>query len=232
MGYLSANLQGKMEAVTNLSLNPFEASSLERQKPQFTFEDIQSKKPGMAGKLMQMTRNATFSMSAAGTIGGVAGAAIGSLFGGVGAIPGQIIGAAVGGTIAGIVGLVAGAKEGLENVQEKNKHTVSLVIKQFIDDSQTHCSRVLSKAIKELEIYIRDDLTAQIKREKQTCDRTLRSLQDARKLAKSTHAGSNCRVDQGWEVYHDECFVGRNRSSYWHSRSHYSLSFWTPSVFN
>ncbi|MUG96847.1 dynamin [Scytonema sp. UIC 10036] len=183
LGYLSANLQAQMEAVTNLSLNSFEASSLERQKTQFTFEDIQGKKPGMAGKLMQMTRNATFNMSAAGTIGGVAGAAIGSLFGGVGAIPGQILGAAVGGTIAGIVGLVSGAKEGLDQVKEKTKHTVSIVIKQFIDDSQIQCSRALNKAIKELETYLRDDFLAQIKREKDNSDRTLRSLQDARKLS-------------------------------------------------
>jgi GTPase Era involved in 16S rRNA processing len=183
MGHLAANLQAEIELATGLNLNPFEVGSLEHQKSQLALEEIRGKTPGSFGKAMQMTRSATFNMTAAGTIGGLAGTLIGSFFGGVGAIPGQVAGAAIGTGLAGLIGLAHGAMEGLQQAHEKTKHTVLVVIKQFIEESQKHCSRTLNRAIKELEIFMRDELTDLIKREKETCDRTLRSLQDARKLS-------------------------------------------------
>ncbi|MGL6340378.1 MAG: dynamin family protein, partial [Waterburya sp.] len=139
-------------------------------------------------KLMEITRSATYNASAAATIGGLAGGAVGSLFGGVGSVPGYYVGAAIGGVLASIAGLVTGAKEGISQQQERNQATVIQEIRPFIVESQKHCDRDLKKALKELEKSMRDELTTQIQQERETCDRTLRSLKEAQKLTQEQTA--------------------------------------------
>ncbi|ACK70845.1 Dynamin family protein [Gloeothece citriformis PCC 7424] len=183
---LASKLQRELESISELDLKRLESNSLEiKRNIKFSPDDVKCQKTGTWGKLMQMTRNASFNMTAAGTIGGIAGGAIGSFFGGVGSVPGYYLGAVIGSGLAGLVGLVTGAKEGLSQVREKNKHAISLLIKQFISESQKQCNRTLIQGIVELERSMRNELTNQIERQKQAWERTLNSLQEARKLSQT-----------------------------------------------
>lgn len=73
----------------------------------------------------------------------------------------------------------------MSQVREKNKHAISLLIKQFISESQKQCNRTLIQGIVELERSMRNELTNQIERQKQAWERTLNSLQEARKLSQT-----------------------------------------------
>lgn len=188
LSYLADKLHNQIEMASGLNISISELSSLNNLKASATAEEIQFKKQTRVSKLMHVTRSATYNASAAATIGGLAGGVIGSFFGGAGSVPGYYIGAAIGGGLASIAGLVVGAKEGISQQQERNQASVSQAIRPFIADSQKQCIRALNKALKELERSMRDELKTQIQQEKETGERTLRSLKEAQKLTKDQTA--------------------------------------------
>jgi GTP-binding protein EngB required for normal cell division len=188
----AADLYGEIETVTRLDLTRFEVGFAERQKAHLVREEIKIEEKTVADKAWNTSRNAVFSSSAGGTIGGIvggiAGGVLGFVFGaGVGAAPGVQVGAAIGGAIGWIGGGAKGVKDGLAQIEEKDRATakskVTRVIAPFLDDCQRICNQTLVKAIKGLEHSMRDEFTKQVKRQKEGWEKTLRSLQESRKLS-------------------------------------------------
>ena len=115
--------------------------------------------------------------------GGVAGGAIGVFAGGVGALPGAILGANLGGLLGGVAGSAVGGKRGLSSLREQDKPEITRLINRFIDDCQRLSHKTLQEATTEMEHFLQDELMGRIRREKKSCDQTLKSIQDARKLS-------------------------------------------------
>jgi len=186
----AAGLHSKIEDESGLNLNPFEVGTLVARTAELTAETVQICKSGWWKKSTEVARHGLYGGTpgtiVGGILGGAAGAAVGFLFGGVGAIPGLELGAQLGASLGALAGAVTGAKQGLEQVQERDKTVlkskVVKIINKFIEDSQQLCQETLLESVKLLGRSIKEELTQQIKREKENSDRTLRSLQDARKL--------------------------------------------------
>lgn len=187
IGELASNLQQKIKQDTQLDISPFFNSSLtntENQSGLFNSEKIQHSH--LWEKTLNIAQNASFKGSIGATVGaavgGVFGGVIGSIFGGIGAAPGAAIGSQFGAWLGGLGGIATGTKQALSNEKEKNKRQVFAEIKRFIEQIQQQYSNNLNKTIKELQRAMRDELTTQIQQERETCDRTLRSLKEAQKL--------------------------------------------------
>jgi hypothetical protein len=76
--------------------------------------------------------------------------------------------------------------EGIKQVSQQDrtlaKQEISKIIRQYLEDSQRLCLQILNKSVKSLEKFMREELTSQIKRQKESYDKTLQSLQQSRKL--------------------------------------------------
>ncbi|NJO64870.1 MAG: hypothetical protein HC836_44135 [Richelia sp. RM2_1_2] len=118
---LAATLYSQIESSTELDINLLDVDSLTENKVSVPTENIQFKTEPVFKKVLQVTRNASFSGSAAGTIGGLIGGTIGTFFGGIGSVPGYYVGAAIGLGFAGIAGLVTGGMEALSQQKERNR---------------------------------------------------------------------------------------------------------------
>lgn len=190
----ASGLYARLENVTGLNLSRFEVALGDRQKVGFSAEGISVKQSTIVDKSLSATRSAMFNSTAGtvigGLVGGAAGATLGFVFGGVaGAIGGAKLGFDLGAGMGAIGGLAKGAKDGLDQVQEKDqillKREITKKITLFVDDSQRICQQTLAKSIKALERAMRDEFTAQIKRQKEGWERTQRSLLESRKLSQA-----------------------------------------------
>lgn len=190
----AAHLYARLENITGLNLNRLEVGLNERQKISFSDEGISVKKSSLVDKSLSATRNAMFTSTAGSIVGGLLGAAAGAVFGffvggGVGAIPGAAAGAQWGSGLGLIGGAAKGAKDGLDQLQEKDqvllRREITKKITLFIGDSQLVCQQTLGKSVTALERAMGDEFTAQIKRQKDGWERTLRSLQESRKLSQA-----------------------------------------------
>lgn len=187
----SATLHGTIETATGLNLNPFETGALTFAKAELNPMDEPISKSGWWEKTLNVSRNALYNATpgtiAGGLLGGAVGCILGFFAGGLGAVPGAQWGAAVGAALGNLGGIATGAKQGLSQIQDKEKSVVkakvSKIIGKFIEDSQQLCQEALSKMVKSLSRSMKEELTQQIKREKEAKERTLRSLQEARKLS-------------------------------------------------
>lgn len=191
LSQLTANLHAQVEASTGLGINPFEIGPLVWEKVKFSTEGARLQKSELWEKALNATRNGMFNSSTGSTIGsligGAIGAGIGLLFGGVGSSAGAAIGAGIGASLAGIAGLSTGVKQGLQQVQEKDralaKRESSRIIKPLIDKSQRLCNGTLNDTVKQLERFMRDELSSQINRKKETFERSLQAIRRTRKLS-------------------------------------------------
>jgi predicted GTPase len=184
---LSSELQKKIQKSTGLNLKNFQISSLaENQENSYTFDTQKIKSTSMWEKTLNISQNASFKATIGATIGslvgGFIGGGIGALFGGVGAVPGAGIGSQVGAFIGGLGGLVTGTKQVLSSEQDKTKRQILPEIRKFIEQNQQLYYNTLSETIKDLQRSMRNELTTQIQQEKETCDRTLQSLKESKKL--------------------------------------------------
>jgi predicted GTPase len=184
---LSSDLQKRIQKTTGLNLKNFQISSLtENQENSYTFDTQKIKSTSMWEKTLNISQNASFKATIGATIGslvgGFIGGGIGTLFGGVGAVPGASIGSQLGGFIGGLGGLVTGTKQVLSSEQDKTKRQVLPEIRKFIEQNQQLYYNTLSETIKDLQRSMRNELTTQIQQEKETCDRTLQSLKESKKL--------------------------------------------------
>lgn len=192
----AAQLHADIETATGLGMNPFEVGELSWEKRQPGLSP--DKKNNLWEKSLHVTRNSLFNSTAGSTlgalIGGLTGAVVGTLFGGVGALPGAIVGAKIGAGLGMIGGITTGAKQGVEQLREKDKVQIAKILRQFLDDSQRECEKTLNRALRDLERSMQDELTGQIKREKESCERTLRSVQEARKLSQEQAAQKSAQL--------------------------------------
>jgi predicted GTPase len=187
----AADLYTNLEAQSGLNFNPFSVSSLEREKALFGVEELQIKPSSMVEKAVSVGRTGSFNAGAGACLGGVVGAliggAVGLLAGGVTAIPGAYYGATYGAMLGTMAGTTKGVVEGIRQLpkqeQTQAKQEISKILKQYIEDSQRLCFQALNKTVKALERFMRDELTSQLKRQKESYDRTLQSLQQARQLS-------------------------------------------------
>ena len=182
---LAADLHGNIERLTELDINPFEDIYLSEEKAKSLIEAEKIQRSHWWDKTLNVSRNAGFqgtTGAALGSIvGGFAGGLIGALFGGIGAAPGSAIGQQFGAFFGGIAGLRTGASQALSQEKEKEKRQIWRLINQFIEDSQHLCNKSLNETMTNLERSMRDELTTKIQQEIETCDRTLRSIQESRK---------------------------------------------------
>jgi predicted GTPase len=184
---LSSELQKKIQKSTGLNLKNFQISSLtENQDNSYIFDTQKIKSTSIWEKTLNISQNASFKATIGATIGslvgGFIGGGIGALFGGVGAVPGAGIGSQVGAFIGGLGGLVTGTKQVLSSEQDKTKRQILPEIRKFIEENQQLYYNTLSETIKDLQRSMRNELTTQIQQEKETCDRTLQSLKESKKL--------------------------------------------------
>jgi hypothetical protein len=186
----AAMLHAQIEASSGLNLN-LKVGSLNRGKTKFSTAGIQIQKTGVWEKALDVSRTSSFSAgtgaSLGGMIGGAIGGTIGMLFGFVGSVPGATIGAWIGGTLGGIGGASTGVKQSLRQVQEKDamclKREISKQIRPYIEQNQRICTSSVGDALKQLERSMRDELIGQIDRQKETFDRSLKSIQQSRRLS-------------------------------------------------
>lgn len=186
----AANVQGRMESITNLGFNPFEVEQyLDPDKYKATYD----KKIELAQKyekLMSIGRQGMYTAGAGGILGGMfgaaAGAAVGFLFGGVGAVPGAQIGATLGTAVGTMAGKLFGVKEGFQVIKEKDKTTIKQHLNPFIDNWAKKFASALSETIVSLEKTMRTDLRAKIKREKEKYEDILDTIRETSKLSKET----------------------------------------------
>ncbi len=186
----AASLHYQIEASSGLELSISNLDSLDWEKTELSTESVQIKKSGWWEKTLNVTRsgmfNATAGSAITGLLGGIVGGGIGLLFGGVGAGPGAAIGSQIGAAIGGLAGLTSGVGQGLSQVKERDtiaaQREINPRIHQFIKESQDLCQQSLNKTVTQLRRAMTDELSEKIGQLKQTCDRTLRSIQETRKL--------------------------------------------------
>jgi GTPase Era involved in 16S rRNA processing len=188
----SAELYALTESSTHLSLKLLEVSKLEWNKITASVESEQIKMTGLFEKAVISVRNIGFTAPVGAGIGywigGLAGGAIGALFGGIGTGPGMVIGQWIGSTLGGMGGAKVALDQSLTQLKERDKREISKIVLPFVKRSQLLCKKFLDDALTKLEQSMRDELRNQIKQEKETSDRTLRSLQEARKLSQEQAA--------------------------------------------
>ncbi len=193
----AANLYGELEAQSKLNFNPFATISLDSEHAHFALEDIQIKKSSSIDKAFTVGRKGAFTAGAGATLGGVvfgllgAGLAVaaGVATGGTALIPlalgGAKLGGAWGASLGGIAGTTKGVVQGLQDIPRENqalaRKEISKILKQYLEDSQRLCLQTLHKSVKSLEKFMRDELKSQIKRQKESYDKTQQSLKQARK---------------------------------------------------
>jgi ribosome biogenesis GTPase A len=181
----AATLHSKLERATGLDINPYEVDELGGVGSSLSAATADIKQVGWWDKTLQVARNASFSLSTAGTIGGLLGGTLGLVLGGVGAPIGYGLGAMIGSGLAGIAGLITGTKEGMTQVKERSRHAVAQVLIPFINKSQSQSSKSLLKAVTELERTMRDELSDQLRREQDTNNRSLEAILESRKLSQA-----------------------------------------------
>ena len=193
IGELAGILQKQIRHNTQLDISISQDSSITNLEQQISSSSIeQIEQNALWEKSFNIAQN-TFYRSSVGTslgatVGGVLGGILGSLLGGAGAVPGWHIGAGIGGFLGLLGGGATGIKQGLSSEKEKAKRQVSAVIKKFINQTKQHYLNHLNSIIKQIQRNFRDELITQIQQEKETCDRTLRSLKEAEKLTKEQTA--------------------------------------------
>lgn len=186
----AASLHYQIETSSGLELGISNLDSLDWEKTELSTDSIEIKKSGWWEKTLSVTRSGMFNATAGGTlasaVGGAVGAGIGFLFGGVGAGPGAVIGSSIGAAIGGIAGLTSGVVQGVSQVKKQDtaaaQREINPHIQQFIRESQELCQQSLNKTVIQLKRAMTDDLSEKIRQLKQNCDRTLRSIQETRKL--------------------------------------------------
>lgn len=180
----AAELYTEIEPASGLRFNPFDIKDLEWDNTSISVKAAKNKATGLFEKAVISVRNIGFTATPGAIIGqwvgGFTGSAIGALFGGIGAAPGMVIGQSIGVWIGGLAGVKIGVEQSLFKIKDKDKREVSKYIFPFLKQSQILCKKSLYNAITNLDQSMREELRKQIKREKDNCNNSLRSLQEAR----------------------------------------------------
>ncbi len=209
-----------VEESSGLSLTHIEMDTLISQKsvtpvPYFQ-EDVKQDVEGDSSperqdlwkKSRAAARGGLFNSQAGAVVGGLFGAAVGGgiglLLGGVGALPGIVAGAQWGAGLGAVGGFASGAKEGLSQIQEKerqqSKRQVSKILNRFTEDSQKLCQKALAGAVTKLERSMRDDFSSQLSREKEACERTIEKINQSSRLSQQNAAKKSLELKKPYEA--------------------------------
>jgi len=183
----AADLHYQIQTESGLNLNFYDIESLKYEKASLSQTSIDIPKTVGLEKVSKAANAGRFNIPIGSMIGGFLGGVAGFVLGGVNTVLGATVGAHLGSAIGRGAGFLFGAKKGLEQVTKLDlaaaKPQARKIIQQFIQESKQNCNHSLIQAIKELKRGMEDELNAQIKQLKETCDRTVRSIQDTRKLS-------------------------------------------------
>jgi hypothetical protein len=171
----AAIVHSTIEEFTGLNLNSLEYISMAKGIGTFKEEDIKRSKGWE--KYWTAFRGVAYS---GGTVSGI------------GALVAQVAGKqAINIILGGPIGVVATfailgitVAQGLSQIEQMTKREVTPIITRFIQESQELCKQSLNSTLTELERFMGTELTSQIRDQKQNCDRTLKSIQETRKLSK------------------------------------------------
>lgn len=170
----AATLHSKIQEDTELNLNSLKSLDVRNAIGSFDEENIQ-RTPELE-KNWTAFRTTLYSGVTFMTLGNIAGGIAGGLFATT-IFSGIIV-------IGVVAGLGIGAVQAITQKKIIEKREVTPVIKTFISDCQELCKQSLTSTLTELERFMVTELTAQIKQQKNNCDRTLKSIQETRKLSK------------------------------------------------
>lgn len=180
----ATHLQGELEDATGLSLHRYTSQTLVPAENEAI--TIEAEKTDLWQKSLQVARNSTFTglggATVVGVIGGVAGATLGLLTGGALVIPLAQLGATLGGILGQLAGSVTGVRQGIQQINKQEQDKIARKLLDFVQGQETQQIIALRRAIKDLERSLRDDLLAQLTREKKSIEEALASLLNARKL--------------------------------------------------
>jgi signal recognition particle receptor subunit beta len=185
-------LQTQIENNSGLALKNLEVSQPSIELSAVNLGQISAEKLNWWDKTIEVGRQASFAAGGATfigtTIGGILGAAVGVLSGGTLLGVGVVYGMSIGGGLFGAIATPSALKKGMKAATEADlkalRKEIAPVLNQFVEDSLKDCRQELEQSIVNLERQMRDDLKGRIRQEKETAERSLRSLQDAQKLSK------------------------------------------------
>ncbi|MFK0733027.1 MAG: dynamin family protein [Gloeotrichia echinulata HAB0833] len=191
IGEKAADLHNQIIRTTGLHINPFQVKYLDYQRG--TLDAITPiEQADVFDKALGVGRGVTYGgttgSAIGGVIGGVIGGTLGFIFGaGAGAVPGAQLGASIGTLIGGVGGAVKGTQQQLSQIEQKDKtairNEVNRIIRKFINETQQSAQLGLKQSMKDLSRSMEDELTNEIKQEKQTYDLALNSLKSAEQLS-------------------------------------------------
>jgi GTP-binding protein EngB required for normal cell division len=188
MSNQASALQVEIEESTGLNITIAELA-MTRSKTDLSEIEWSTKPSGLWKKSLAATQGATFKGTAGSTLGGllggIVGGVIGLALGGITAGPAAAIGAGIGSAILGVAGIKDGIQEGLSNIKQRDKREVSELINPQINNSHSLCQKALSKAFDELKLTMEQDLTSKIRQQKETLERTLQAVQNARQMSQT-----------------------------------------------
>jgi GTPase Era involved in 16S rRNA processing len=180
----AAEVYINLESLTGLTLGRHEVNSIEWERGELSQNIDKVKKAGLFNKAVNTVQKGNFSVPIGASVGGFLGGFVGGVAGTLIAGPlGTNFGVYLGGAIGGLVGGTATAKttlnESLSQIKEKEKREISKYILPFLKQNQLNSKKAFEEMLSNLEKSMREEFRTQIKREKQDCDRTIKSLQDA-----------------------------------------------------
>ncbi len=175
----ASDLHARLEFMTGLSLNPFEPDALAQHSRALTISGIPPvpQIDSSVTDVMQVARNTDFIVSAVKTIANFFGKSFG--FGSLGPVFGLV---AVG------VGVALNSSERKRRMRERGRQHLNKYLHEMLADAQSDYNHSMFRTIKDLEQAMRSNLLDQIKREKHSRERALKSFQEARKLTASQAA--------------------------------------------
>lgn len=199
------DLQTEIEIVSGLNLQQvaMEEPSLDIDAPDLR-QVVEKGKTSAWKKTMEVGRKSAFTSTGMGFLGGVLGGILGGaaglavevfaggLAGGSAFLQITGVGASIGAGLLSSVSLPSNLKTAVDETKEiehKNiKQEVSAVLKNCIEDNLRNCRAELDNGLTKLARSIRHDLQDRIYQEKETAERSLKSIKEARKLSQEQAA--------------------------------------------
>lgn len=193
-------LQTEIEIASGLNLQQvaMEELSSDINAPDLS-QVVEKGRLGAWQKTMEVGRKSFLTSSGigflGGVIGGILGGAVGIASGGLAlgaAIPAAQWGASIGAGLLSSVSIPSIIKTAVDEtnvIEHKNtKQKVSAILRNCIEDNLRSCRAELDNGLAKLARSIRHDLQDRIYQEKETAERSLRSIKEARKLSQEQAA--------------------------------------------
>lgn len=185
----AAALHGTLVDEMGLDFDPFKVAPFEVEGISL---DLSGAAPVRTGKFetgVEVTKNATFSATAGGTlltvVGGTLGGIVGFfLGGGVGAVPGIQAGSSLGAGVGTLFGAYTGGRRRLREIRERDaaatRRAVEPLVRAYLEDMEAGAREVLLNAQKALGNAVEAALDELLRREQRTLAATRKAFEKAR----------------------------------------------------